>query len=179
MSITDVVLTSICFITLARAVFNLLISLVVSSSSITTTSSPCLWRIQTDWGRGSTRSISSTSSSSAVARGTTGGLHGRTVGPTMPCDTSRSVVCPSGTTGFTAPDFGASPATPASALEDPVVPIVALVLLPIHPLSTLLVRHRQVHKQRWLTPPSVAELSGTLGRELSMLPPAWDQPSVV
>ena len=48
----DVVLTSICFITPARADFSLLISLVVSSSSTTTTSSPHLRRIQTDLGRG-------------------------------------------------------------------------------------------------------------------------------
>ena len=41
-------LTSICFITLARADFSLLISLVVSSSSTITTSSRRLRRIQTD-----------------------------------------------------------------------------------------------------------------------------------
>ena len=94
MSISDAVLTSICFITPTRAVFNLLISLVVSSSSITTTSSPRLRRIQIDWGRGSARSISSTSSSSAVARGTIRGLRGRTAGPNMPCDASGALVAP-------------------------------------------------------------------------------------
>ena len=47
MSIPVVVLTSICFITPARADFSLLISLVVSSSSTTTTSSPRLRRILT------------------------------------------------------------------------------------------------------------------------------------
>ena len=46
-STPDAVLTSICFITPPRVDFSLLISLVVSSS-ITTTSSPRLWRIQTD-----------------------------------------------------------------------------------------------------------------------------------
>ena len=49
MSTPDAALTSICFTTPARANFNLLISLVVSSST-TTTSLPRLWRIQTDWG---------------------------------------------------------------------------------------------------------------------------------
>ena len=125
LSTPDVVLTLICFITPARAVFNLLMSLVVSSSSITTTSSPRLRRIQTDWGRGSACSISSTSSSSAIARGTTGGLHGRTMGLTIPYDASGSAICPSGTTGFTTLDSGASPATPASAPKESAVPTVA------------------------------------------------------
>ena len=49
----DLELTSICFITLARVDFSLLVSLGVSSSSTTTTSSPRLWRIQADWVRGS------------------------------------------------------------------------------------------------------------------------------
>ena len=69
-SIIDAVLTLIYFITPARADSSLLSSLVVSSST-TTTSSPCLWRIRTAWGQGSLRSISSTSSSSVVAGGTT------------------------------------------------------------------------------------------------------------
>ena len=52
-------------------------------------------------------------------------------------------------------------------------------LPPIHPLSTPLVRRRQVRQQRWLIPPLAAELSGTLGREPPVLPPPWDQPLAV
>ena len=76
----DSVSTSICFTTPSRADFSLFISLGVSSSSTTTTSSPCLRRIRTDWVQGSSRMISSTSSSSFAAVGlTAGGLHGWTV----------------------------------------------------------------------------------------------------
>ena len=53
----DSMLTSICFTTPARADFSRLISLGVSSSSTTTTSSPRLWKIRTDWVRGSARTI--------------------------------------------------------------------------------------------------------------------------
>ena len=97
MRIPVAVRTSICFITPARADFSLLISLVVSSSSTTTTSSPRLRRIQTDWGRGLARSISSTSSSSAIAGCTTWGLGRRIACPTMPSDASGSAACYPGT----------------------------------------------------------------------------------
>ena len=121
MNITDAVLTLICFITLARVDSSLVSSLVVSSSSTTTTSSPCLWRIQIAWGQDSSRSISSTLSSSAVARGTTGGLCGRTAGLTTPYDASGGTVCSLGTTL----DSGTVLVSPAFAAEDSVVSTVA------------------------------------------------------
>ena len=49
-NIIDAVLTLICFITPARVDSSLFSSLVVSSSSTATTSSPRLRRIQTTWG---------------------------------------------------------------------------------------------------------------------------------
>ena len=98
------VLTFIYFITPARAVSSLLNSLVVSSSSTITMSSPCFWRIQTAWGRGSSRSISSTSSSSVAAGGTTWGLGGRIAAPTMPSEASGSAVGSLSTVGFSALD---------------------------------------------------------------------------
>ena len=70
-SIPDAILTLISFVTLARVVSSLLNSLVVSSSSTITMSLLRFRSIQTAWGRGSSHSISSTSSSSAVAGGTT------------------------------------------------------------------------------------------------------------
>ena len=82
-----------------------------------------------NWSRGLARSISSTSSSSAVARGTIGGLRGRTAGSTIPGDASRGTVCSSAATGFVALDSGASPATLASAPEDLIVPTIALGII--------------------------------------------------
>ena len=79
-----------------------------------------------DWSRGSAHSISSTLSSSAVARGTIGGLRGQTIGSTIPGDASGGAVCSSVATGFVALDSSASLATPASAPKDPMVPAVAL-----------------------------------------------------
>ena len=95
----DVVLTLIYFVTSVRAVSSLLNALVVSSSTITM-SSPRFWRIRTDWGRGSSRMISSTSSSYVAA----GGIGGRIAAPTMPSEASGSVVGSLSTARFSAPD---------------------------------------------------------------------------
>ena len=75
---------------------------------------------------------------------------------------------------------------PLDALESIVYPLLPRIglFLPLHRAlpttrqpSTPTVRHRQVHQQGQLTPPSATEHLGTLGREPPALPPPWDQPS--
>ena len=100
----DEVFTLICFITPVREVSSLLNSLVVSSSSTITISSPCFRRIRTAWGQGSSRMISSTLSSSIVAEGTTLGLSGRIAGPTTPSKVSGITVCSFGVESSSATD---------------------------------------------------------------------------
>ena len=73
------------------------------------------------------RSISSTSSSSTVAQGTTGGLYGRTVAPTIPGVAMGGTICSSAIVGVASLASGASTAAAASAPKVSTVSVVASV----------------------------------------------------
>jgi len=80
-----------------------------------------------DWGSGSARSISSTSSSSTVARGTTRGLCGRTTAVTIPGIATGGTICSSAIVGVASLASDASTVAIASAPKVPMVSVAGLV----------------------------------------------------